>query len=102
MTTAEKKRCGIKTAPGKAVVKLDGDGKILETYPSVKEAAEKNHLKPAAVCNAIKRNGRAGGIRFSYQTKPENKGITMPERKSKPSFQQTHLPYGGVYSRKRD
>lgn len=102
MTAAEKERCGIsKYAPVKAVIKISEDGKTLETYPSVAEAAKRNNLKPAAICNAIKRNGKAGGIRFSYLTKPESRVIIMPKRKNKPTFQQTHLPYGGVYSEQK-
>lgn len=101
MTRAEKERCGIsKYAPVKAVVSLDDEGKIIESYPSIADAAAKNNLKPSSICNAIKRKGRAGGIRFDYLINEESKVFIMPKRKVITTFQQTHLPYGGVYGRR--
>ena len=99
MTREEKEQCGIsKYAPVKAVVKLDEDGNIIEEYVSVKEAAEKNEIKPASICNAIKRKGMTGGMRFDYQICNKKSVFIPPKPKRVASFQNGHLPYGGVYS----
>ena len=100
MTAIEKKKRGIgKYAPVKAVVKLDDSGKVIERYPSVKEAAEKNGLQPSAICNAIKRKGKAKGMQFDYAQKQDRKVSTIPgtEKKTENIYFK-HLPYGGVYS----
>lgn len=99
MTVKEKEKQGIsKYAPVKAVVKLDDSGKVMERYSSVKEAAEKNRLQPQEICNAIRRNGRAKGIRFGYAEGQDMQVFTMPETEKKENFYFRHLPYGGVYS----
>lgn len=99
MTAKEKEKQGIsKYAPVKAVVKLEASGKVTERYSSVKEAAEKNGLRPQEICNAIRRNGRAKGMRFGYAEGQERQTSAMPETEKKENFYFRHLPYGGVYS----
>lgn len=98
MTVKEKEMLGIsKYAPVKAVVKLDDDGNVIEQYESVKEAAEKNGIKVQAICNAIKRKGKAGGMRFDYTVHRQKPVFLMPKPKNVAGFQSRHLAYGGVY-----
>ena len=98
MTVNEKEMLGIsKYAPVKAVVKLDDDGNVIEQYESVKEAAEKNGIKAQAICNAIKRGGKAGGMKFAYEVHRQKPVLLMPKPKKVANFQSGHLPYGGVY-----
>lgn len=99
MTVKEKEKQGIsKYAPVKAVVRLDDSGKVIKRYPSVKEAAEKNGLQLQEICNAIRRNGRAKGIRFEYAEEQDRQVSAMPETEKKENFYFRHLPYDGVYS----
>lgn len=99
MTVKEKEMLGIsKYAPVKAVVKLDDDGNVIEQYESVKEAAEKNGIKAQTICNAIKRKGKAGGMKFDYTVHRQKPVFLMPKPKKVANFQSGHLPYGGVYS----
>ena len=99
MTAKEKEKQGIsKYAPVKAVVRLDDSGKVVKRYLSVKEAAEKNGLQPSEICNAIRRNGKAKGMRFGYAEGQDRQVFAMPETEKKENFYFRHLPYGGVYS----
>lgn len=100
MTTREKEKQGIsKYAPVKAVIKLDTSGKVTERYHSVKEAAEKNGLRPSEICNAIRRKGKAKGMRFNHAKEQDRQASAMPEAEKKTeNFYFRHLPYGGVYS----
>lgn len=78
MTAKEKEKQGInKYAPVKAVVRLDDSVKVMERYSSVKEAAEKNGLRPQEICNAIRRNGRAKGLRFGYAEGQERQAVDI-------------------------
>lgn len=100
MTAKEKEEQGIsKYAPVKAVVKLEASGKVIERYYSVKEAAEKNGLRPSEICNAIRRKGKAKGMRFDHAKEQNRQVSAMPEAEKKTeNFYFKHLPYGGVYS----
>ena len=99
MTVKEKEMLGIsKYSPVRAVVKLDDAGNVIEQYKSVAEAAEKNGIKAQSICNAIKRKGKAGGMRFDYTVHRQKPVFLMPKPKKVANFQSSHLPYGGVYS----
>lgn len=52
----------------KAVAKYNDDGKLLDIYDSIKEAAEQNNIKtPTNICHAISgKQKRCGGFRWRY------------------------------------
>ena len=85
------------TYAAKTVRKLDSDGKMLEEYPSAKNAARANGIGYKYFVNCIQKGQECHGMRFEYYREP----FPMPER-AKPGlgFHVGHNPYE-VYTEKK-